>query len=272
MAPHVSLWAAATSLWLAAASVGAGCGGHAAAPDAGDGSSRDGLPLDAPPPFDARGAGYALSFDGVNDYATAGNAGFPPAGADQTESLWINFVSASTTQDFLVLRTDFVSGVQIGIHGGTVAVWRTYVERVLVAAPTLPAVGQWHHVAYTFDRTTHTLYIDGVVAATSTAANDIRTPNQVWLGTIDGSGELYKGLMDEVRVWSVVRTAAEIQKDMLHRPPQSEPGLVAYWTFDDAQSGGRSLDMSGGGNDVTLGDGVAERMPSRVLSDAPAVP
>jgi len=46
-------------------------------------------------------------------------------------------------------------------------------------------------------------------------------------------------------------------------------GLVAYWTFDDDRSGGRSADRSGHGNDVTLGDGVAQRMPARVPSDAP---
>jgi hypothetical protein len=79
-------------------------------------------------------------------------------------------------------------------------------------------------------------------------------------------------LMDEVRVWSLVRSAADIQKDMLHRPATGEAGLVTYWTFDDAQSGGRSLDTTGSGNAVTLGDGIAERMPSRVFSDAPVGP
>jgi hypothetical protein len=186
--------------------------------------------------------------------------------------LWVNYASLATKQDFVVMRTDFISGVQIGIHDGTVAVWRTYVDRVLIAAPTPPAINKWHHVAYTFDRTTHILYVDGVMVVSSTATNDIRTPNQVWLGTVDGSAELYQGLMDEVRVWSVARAAADIQKDMLHRLPGTEPGLVAYWTFDDGQSGGHSLDMTGGGDDVTLGDGVAERMPSRVVSDAPVVP
>jgi hypothetical protein len=47
---------------------------------------------------------------------------------------------------------------------------------------------------------------------------------------------------------------------------------MAYWTFDDSQNGGRCKDMSDNGNDATLGDGIAERMPSRVLSDAPVVP
>ena len=32
------------------------------------------------------------------------------------------------------------------------------------------------------------------------------------------------------------------------------------------------MDASGNGNIITLGDGVAERMPSRVVSDAPVSP
>jgi hypothetical protein len=261
--------AAAVTL-LAAVGMAAGCAGGRAAGDGGDGARE--RALDLPGPLDGRPAGYALSFDGLNDYATMGNAGFPQAGGDQTVEMWVNYESAATTQDFYVARVDFDGGVQIGLRDGTVTVWRTYSRRVLVSAPTLPPSGVWHHVAYAFDGTTHTLYIDGALVASSTATSDIRTPNQAWLGTVDGSAELYMGLMDEVRVWTVARTAADITKDLLHRPPGPEPGLVAYWTFDDVQSGGHSLDLTGGGDDVTLGDGIAERMPNRVLSDAPVSP
>ena len=255
--------------WLLVALLAAaGCGGGAAARDAGDGTP-DVTPFDVPPLVDGNVAGYALSFDGINDYATSGNAGFPAASAPQTVSLWVNYLATTNTQDFIVLRLDFSSGVQIGIRNGTIAVWRTYAGRTLVAAPTAPPAGQWHHVAYTFDRTTHILYVDGAMVASSTATGDERTPNTVWLGTVDGSAELFSGLMDEVRVWSIVRAPADIQKDMLHRMEGAEPGLEAYWTFDDSENGGRCADMSTNGNDATLGDGIAERMPSRVLSDAP---
>jgi hypothetical protein len=258
---------------LLASLAGAACGPGAAARDAGNGSPDVAL-FDVPPLTDGNVAGYALSFDGINDYATSGNAGFPAASAPQTISLWVNYIATTGTQDFIVLRLDLDSGIQIGIRGGTITVWRTYSSRTLVAAPTAPAAGEWHHVAYTFDRTTHILYVDGAMIASSTTTGDERTPNQVWLGSVDGSAELYSGLMDEVRVWSIVRSAADIQRDMLHRSPGPEPGLMAYWTFDDSQNGGRCDDMSKAANDVnrndvTLGDGIAERMPSRVLSDAP---
>lgn len=226
------------------------------------------------PVVDGGGAGYALSFDGIRDYATAANAGFPAATAAQSIELWMKVASVPATgnQDLFVARQDFSNGAHLGFHGGALAVWRVYVDRVLVQAPALPAPNVWHHVAYTYDGTTHILYVDGAAVDSQTNPADERTPTSVWLGTVDGSHELFAGLMDEVRVWSAARTAAQVAGDKLHTAPGPVADLVAYWTFDDVGSGGRALDASGNGNTVTLGDGVAAAMPSRVVSDAPVAP
>jgi len=193
-----------------------------------------------------------------------------------TIEMWVRFESGGTDQDFIALRLNLESGLRIGIHAGTIAARRIFGDRVLAAAPALPPANEWHHVAYTFDYTTNVLYVDGVQVDAETTAPDDRTPNQVWLGSIDGVNSLFRGQMDEVRVWTVTRSAAEIRADMKHGPVAGQngsdaliDGLVAYWTFDDDRSGGRSADRSGHGNDVTLGDGVAQRMPARVPSDAP---
>jgi len=250
------------------------CGGPVAAPT--DAGIADAAPSGEPlPPVDG-GAGYALSFDGVDDYATAGNSGFTTAMGTTTIEMWVRFESGGTDQDFIALRLNLESGLRIGIHAGTIAARRIFGDRVLAAAPALPPANEWHHVAYTFDYTTNVLYVDGVQVDAETTAPDDRTPNQVWLGSIDGVNSLFRGQMDEVRVWTVTRSAAEIRADMKHGPVAGQngsdaliDGLVAYWTFDDDRSGGRSADRSGHGNDVTLGDGVAQRMPARVPSDAP---
>jgi hypothetical protein len=262
-APSIVLAFAAGAVLLAA------CGAQQKSPGTdGGGNARDGLSFDIPPIIDGSAGGYALSFDGDNEYATAGDAGFPFVGGAQTLEMWINYASASGTQDFLVLRTDFQSGVQVGIHDGALAAWRVYADRVLVQAPTTPAAGDWHHVAYSYDGTTHLLYLDGAEVDAQTVPADDRTPTSVWLGT-DGSGNQFKGKMDEVRVWGLTRTAAQVAADMAHTSAGAHAGLVAYWTFDDAINGGSSIDLSGSGNTVTLGDGVASLMPTRVPSTAP---
>jgi hypothetical protein len=225
------------------------------------------------PPLDGATAGYALSFDGVQQYATAGDADFAPVGGPMTIELWVNYAAAANTQDFLALRTSVSngseSGVRIGIHDGALAVWRAYVDRVLVQAPTTPAAGGWHHVAYTFDATNNVLYLDGAAVDTNQNPTDSHTPTSAWLGSYDGYTSLFKGDLDEVRVWSVTRSAAQIVTDMQHSSGQGDGDLVAYWTFDDATDVGRSVDLSGHGNDVTFGDGVAALMPLRVPSDIP---
>src|SRR5262249_18269508 len=142
-----------------------------------------------------------------------------------------------------------------------------YVDRVLVQAPTTPAAGTWHHVAYTFDATTNLFYVDGALVDNNTNVTDSHTPMSAWLGTFDGYGSLFRGELDEVRVWTIVRSASDIATDkQQHASGQAAAGLVAYWTFDDATNVGRSVDLSGHGSDVTFGDGVAAYMPLRVPS------
>ncbi len=224
-------------------------------------------------PLDGETAGYALSFDGVRHYATAGDGGFAPVGSEMTIELWVNYAGATGTQDFFALRTlianGSASGVQIGLHGGALAVWRVYVDRVLVQAPTTPAAGNWHHVAYTYDTAVNTLYVDGAVVDSETNPTDTHTPTSAWLGTFDGYTNLFKGELDEVRVWTMVRSASQVLTDMQRSSRLVEAGLVAEWTFDDATNVGRSVDLSGQGNDVTFGDGVAAFMPLRVPADIP---
>jgi hypothetical protein len=245
----------------------AACGGPTAHADAGTVAD---APVSEPlPPLDGATAGYALAFDGIDDYATAANGSFAPVGSAMSIELWVKYVSGATDQDFFVSRMDFASGVRVGIHAGTVAVRRVYVDRVLAQAPALPSTNAWHHIAYTFDLTSNVLYVDGVQVDAQMLPTDTRTPTSAWLGTIDGTSALFHGMIDEVRVWSVARSAADVQADMKHGVPTGTTGLVAYWTFDDDQPGGRSVDRSGLGNDVTLGDGVEARMPARVPSDAP---
>lgn len=252
-----------------------GCRGSASA-SLNDAVFTGGSPSDANPfpALDGGGAGYALNFDGIRDYATAADGGFPAASAAQTVEMWIKYASVLPTyEDLYVAREDFGGGIHLGFHSGQLAVWRVYVDQLLVKAPSLPSANTWHHVAYTFDGwSTHTLYVDGVAVDSETTTGDKRTPTSVWLGTQDGSRNLFTGMMDEVRVWTVPRTASQIASDRSHTPPGAVDGLVAYWTFDDVGSGGTALDASGNGNTITLGDGVAGAMPSRVVSDAPVGP
>lgn len=214
------------------------------------------------------GQNGALSFDGVADYATSGTAQFPAGHDPQTVSLWFEVDASVGVQGLMTLRKDFDSGLELGLRDGVVSVWRVLGDRLLLAAKAPVSTGLWHHVAFTFDRTTEKLYVDGMLAASSTALPDDRTPTTCWLGTLDGTRDLLRGELDDLRVFSVVRSAAEIADEYLGKFSIHAPGLVLDLTCNE--SGGNTLfDRSPFANDGDLGDGFVERMPKRITSGTP---
>jgi hypothetical protein len=73
-------------------------------------------------------------------------------------------------------------------------------------------VGVWQHVACTYDQMTVRVYYNGVEVASQPATTALPTmsPNGVSVGSNSPSGDELAGLVDEVRVFSIARTAAEI--------------------------------------------------------------
>ncbi len=61
----------------------------------------------------------------------------------------------------------------------------------------------------------------------------------------------FVGLIDEVRVWNIARTEADIRSDMNRQLNGDEPGLVGYWKFD-AETEGHVSDSSPHKNDGKL--------------------
>ena len=211
----------------------------------------------------------ALSFDGVHDYATTGTAEFPAGRDPQTISAWFESADIDGKHALITLRKDEDSGVELGLKDGLVGAWRVYGNRTLLSATTPITVGTWHHVAYSFDgTTTNQLYLDGAVADSSTDLPDDRTPTTSWLGTLDGTNDLFNGSIDDFRVFDVTRTAGQIASEFAGKFSSSEAGLVLDLTCNE--SGGSTVyDHSHVANDGQLGDGVEQNMPTRVVSGAP---
>jgi Concanavalin A-like lectin/glucanases superfamily len=221
----------------------------------------------------------ALSFDGQTQYATTGTAMFPLGRGLQTISAWFELEVIAGKHALITLRKDGDSGVELGLQDGQLGAWRVYGNRTLVIAPTPITVGVWHHAAYTFDMTTNQLYLDGTVVATSASVPDERTPTTSWLGTLDGTNDLFKGSIDDFHVFSTVRSSTQIMGE-------------AAGSFSSADAGGSGLVLDlpcneeggdllydhsppqndaslGPQNDGLLGDGVDSRKPMRVESGAP---
>jgi hypothetical protein len=118
--------------------------------------------------------------------------------------------------------------------------------------------GVWQHVAAVFDNGEVRIYVNGELDATQTGMVVPQVgPTPVSLArqnSPDGyKGKYYYGIMDEVRIWNVARTAGEIAANMNVRLIGSEAGLVAFWPMDEG-SGDTALDLTGRGHDMQLGD------------------
>lgn len=104
---------------------------------------------------------------------------------------------------------------------------------------TVPAE-RWTHVAATYDGARVRFYIDGQAAGDEPLANaGINRSESLVLGGDVNGGLGLEGHLDEVRVWSVVRTQAEIQASRF-RELTVAPGLVARFA-----DGGRTNDLAG---------------------------
>ncbi len=149
----------------------------------------------------------ALKLDGAAGSVTLGASGLPSSTSAQTISLWFNLGSTTGTQDFLALG-DGSHGLKIGLNGGTLAAF-TWAGTSLITAAT-PAAGAWHNVVYSYDGTNNKFYLDGVAVTTTTTAHQSATVSVARLGSYDGSHELFKGSLDDVRVYNTALTAAQI--------------------------------------------------------------
>ena len=124
----------------------------------------------------------------------------------------------------------------------------------------IPADGVWHHAAATYDGTTWRLYLDGalqtqlVVGAFTPQFNSIQhAALGSALNSTGGIGSqtqgFFGGTLDEVRIWNVARSAAQILAGKNVEIP-SAPGLLGRWGFNDLC--GAMLDSSGNGQHGTI--------------------
>jgi Concanavalin A-like lectin/glucanases superfamily/Bacterial Ig-like domain/Bacterial Ig domain len=162
--------------------------------------------------------GSGLSFDGVNDRVDLPGLGTFYDSAFTLEA-WVK--KAGTKLDATVVGS-WVGGSQNG--GPMLWVHNTVGRHHLTLTRTgtnyldstrSPVVGQWQHLAATFDGATARFYVDGVETASRAFTGNVGDSNTWRVGAYGpGPGGFFDGLVDEVRVYNRALSAAEIQSDM----------------------------------------------------------
>lgn len=205
------------------------------------------------------GSGNCLNFDGSNDYVQIPDHNSLDITNAITISAWIRLGSASAINKGIVTKYDSGPGAEsfnfsIGPTGDE---FQLFVASAGAGSPytrirsdnaNLQA-NQWYHLAATYNSVgtdnIH-LYVNGE-EVTGTIVNNDGGANTIEVTTvpilIGGFYEPpitphrpFEGKIDEVRIWSVARTEAQIQTDMCAKLQGNETGLIGYWNMNDATS------------------------------------
>lgn len=216
-----------------------------------------------------RDASYdgALSFDGVNDYASLGTARAPHIKRDQTIMLWFRGEraedGAGPLQVMFALHRAEDSGFALALDGDVPLAYKVYGERELARAAGPVSLGEWHHVAFVIQAEQSRLLVDGVEVGASTNELTNRTPTQAFLGSVNGYEHFFHGALDELRAYERAFTTEEVAAVAAGEAPSEAEPIVIYLPLNEAE-GARAYDRSGLGNHAELGDGVLELMPARI--------
>ncbi len=133
-----------------------------------------------------------------------------------------------------------------------------------LSSQRLVEVGETAHAAFTFDGVTARLYLNGVlessiIAGSSAVYYNANEPVLIGAGNFGaGFTRRWQGLIDDVRVWSVARTAGEIAQNAGCQLSGPQAGLLANWVFD----GMTTTDMTGNGRDASFVGAPAFGVPT----------
>jgi gliding motility-associated-like protein len=225
------------------------------------------------------GSGYALSFDGVDDYVDLGNI-YDDLKLPLTISAWIyldpgGFGTIFASQDnthiyngfhFFIVHTDMVIEYGDG-RGNNSANFRRG-----KAAPVENIFGKWVHVtAIMRDANDMDLYLNGIniggtyIGNSQFPMSSSHPGEAAKIGFESTSVVTYhfKGIMDELRVWKRALSVQEIRDQMCRKLKGDEEGLIGYWDFDNTKAN-VLMDRS-----PFFFDGAIRGIPQRVFSGAP---
>ena len=157
--------------------------------------------------------GKGRSFNGSSDYITANN---PMTGnSSRTISAWVKISSVSADPAGIVGwgtgGTGQISYLTASIAGSYNFGFWGYSADLNSGVPSRD--NTWHFLTFTYNGTTGTLYVDGVSRASANLSlNSQNSPLYIGKDNVTGFLTYPYGLIDEVRIDNIARTADEIRQ------------------------------------------------------------
>jgi len=200
----------------------------------------------------ALGGGNCIGFNGSNKITFASTPTIPVGNSNYTLEAWVkpNTVSGANG---IVGWGNWGGGNQVNAlrFNGPTQIHNYWWGNDLVVSIPNALDGNWHHVAATFDGTTRSIFWDGVLKGSDhPGGHNVTISNNMNIAATN-NGEYFDGAIDEVRIWSVGRSQAQIQDNMNTVIPENSAGLAAYYRFDEG-TGTSAADATGNANNGTL--------------------
>ena len=197
------------------------------------------------------GDGYALAFNGKDSVVDCGNAPALDITDAITVSAWVNPAALPTLPSEWIIVGKQQDYYALCYYMTGACWWYTSGGDNACQSPV--SVGQWHHLAGTFDGRTMALYVDGelmLAKPTKYPAIKSRSALSLYIGPAP-----FSGMIDEVKVYRRALDAAEIQAQYAAEQTSKLTPTTAVTDAAILQGDGFTMKVGrGGGMELTLGN------------------
>ncbi len=210
--------------------------------------------------------GYALYFDGKDDYVDCGNDNSINITSALTIEAWIMPLDWNTASDFSMIADKgkfslFLNGTNnSGFNNNSLVFEFHHADGSVVQLNTLAdsmKLDDWQHVAATYDGISYaSIYINGekqpVIHFADFPLGKLadNSEDSLYIGESAEHDSSFDGLIDGIRIWSIMRTRLKIQATMFVVLKEPQTGLAGYWPVNN--DGDVLADLSGKGNTGTI--------------------
>lgn len=172
----------------------------------------------------------AYSFDGINDYISAGTVDFS---VPVSVSLWFkSSVVNAVYHSVLAWNNEAYpqQGIQLFADGAGKFNVRIGFGSDRKTLSIVDGDNAWHHLAATRDATNSLkVYVDGVLEVSSSNTSALGSNHTLYFGRTFMSNEFFNGAIDDIRIYNYAISAA--QADSLHNltsgPPNNAPQFIS---------------------------------------------
>ena len=179
-------------------------------------------------------SGNVVKFSNANGYVNINYDGSAVTTDHATFEVWLKttgsgqqmIFNGANVAPFVIIENDQILAYWAGASP----------DQGWLSADTRPITdGQWHHIAVVFNAGTIRFYKDGIATADSFTVSGPATANgQVNIGLAFAGAAGFVGQLYGARIWSVARTAQQIQVGLSTTVVGNEPGLQLATAFDAA--------------------------------------